>query len=98
MANTYDIGDMIRLAATFTSGEVNADPTVITLKIKHPSGSVDTYLYGGGTIEMIRPGTGDYYKDVTLAEQGGWYYRFAGTGTLVAAAENYFDVRDSKFD
>ena len=47
--------------------------------------------------EVVQDGVGEYHADWTLDEEGGWYYRWEGTGTVIAAAERYFEVRESKF-
>jgi hypothetical protein len=46
MANTYDQGDMVRLAATFEIETVDTDPSTITFKILAPDGTVTTYVFG----------------------------------------------------
>jgi hypothetical protein len=93
----YDIGDMIRLSGSFTNSAGTAtDPTTVTLKVKDPSGNIDTYTYA--LSEVTKDSTGAYHKDITIDEAGQWYYRFVGTGTVAAAEEGEFEVRDSQFD
>jgi hypothetical protein len=93
--NTYDKGDAVRLKATFTVSSVVTDPTTVTLKVKDSDGTISTYTYAGGTITKLS--TGIYYKDVTVSNDGIWYYRFEGTGSCIAAGENSFEVRRSEF-
>ena len=93
--NTYDKGDAVRLKGTFTVSSVNTDPTTIILKVKDSDGTISTYTYAGGTI--TRSATGIYYKDVTVSNDGLWYYRFEGTGAVIAAGEGSFEVRRSEF-
>jgi len=93
--NTYDIGDTIRLRATFTISGAATDPTTITLKVKNNSGTTSTYTYAGGTVS--KTSTGIYYKDISLTNDGVWYYRFEGTGAVAAASEGQFIVRASEF-
>ena len=93
--NTYDKGDTIRLRATFVVSGVNTDPTTVTLKVKSSSGNITTYTYAGGAI--IKSATGIYYKDVSITDDGIWYYRFEGTGTVATAGESQFRVRESEF-
>jgi hypothetical protein len=90
MANVYDVGDKIRLSATFTSGGTPTDPTTIAVKVKEPDGVITT---GVG----VKDDTGDYHYDWTIDQAGRHWYRFEGTGTVVAAAENDFWARDSEF-
>lgn len=93
--NTYDKGDLIRVKATFTVSSVVTDPTAITLKVKDPDGTITTYTYAGGSI--TKDSTGVYHKDLSVSNDGVWYYRFEGTGTCQAASENKFIVRKSEF-
>lgn len=93
--STYDIGDGIRLNAAFTVSDVATDPTTITLKLKDPSLNSTSYTYALATVD--KNSTGNYYKDVTLDEAGRWFYRWEGTGAVIAATEVLFYVRLSEF-
>ena len=93
--NTYDKGDLVRVKATFTVSSVVTDPTTVTLKVKDPDGTITTYTYAGGTV--TKTSTGLYYKDVSVSNDGVWYYRFEGTGACQSAAEAQFKVRKSEF-
>jgi hypothetical protein len=90
MPSTYDVGDLVRATATFTSltGALT-DPTTVVCTVKHPDASVTTS-------SNTKSSTGVYYSDITIDADGWWYYRFAGTGTLVAAEEGSFFVRVRK--
>jgi hypothetical protein len=88
----YDIGDLIRLAGTFTDLNGNAsDPTTITLSIKKPNGDVVNLVYGVD-VSVVKQSTGIYYMDFAPAMEGLHYYRFAGTGAVTAAEEMSFYV------
>jgi len=94
--NTYDIGQAVRCDVVFadTAGTAT-DPTTVTFIIRDPSGNETTYTYPpAGTI--VKDGVGDYHADVTLDEAGLWYYRWEGTGALVAASEHGFYARKSE--
>lgn len=85
--STLNIGDTIRLEVTFTeqtSGDL-VDPTAVAIKIKPPSGIVlpDT---------AIRDSLGKYYFDFVPTQAGYHYYRFEGTGAVIAANEDSFKV------
>jgi hypothetical protein len=90
MANIYDVGDKIRLSCAFTSGSTPTDPTAVTVKVKEPDGTITT-----GTV--VKDDTGDYHYDWTIDQAGRHWYRFEGTGTVVAAAEADFWARESEF-
>ncbi len=93
--NAYDKEDTIRVWAYFKVNAVYTDPTAITLKVKNAAGTTSTYTYALG--EITKSSTGIYYKDISLTDDGIWYYRFIGTGTVAAAAEGSFEVRRSEF-
>jgi hypothetical protein len=95
MATTYDKGDLVRLTATFTVSDVNTDPTAVTLKIQDPSGNETTYTYALG--QITKTATGQYRYDLTIDETGYWYYRWEGTGAVVASAEAHLLVRATEF-
>jgi len=97
MANTWDVGDLIRCTGTFTdSAGAAVDPANVFVKIKDPSRNVDTYQYGVDS-ELVKSGTGVYYTDVDVDERGTWAYRWYSTGTGQAAGENTFKARESLF-
>ena len=84
--SVYDIGDGIRLTANFTLNDVATNPTTVVVKLTDPSGN-------SGTSSPTNTGTGAYYEDVIVDEAGKWYYRWTGTGAVVAASEGHFFVR-----
>lgn len=89
--NTFDVGDQVRLIGSFKDiTNTLTDPTVVTVRVKTPSGIVTTPA-------ATQASAGIYHVDVTLDESGTWWYRFEGTGAVVAAEENAFNVRDSHF-
>lgn len=93
--NVYDKGDSVRLKGVFTVNSVFVNPTTITLKVKDPDNTISTYTYAGGQLTQLSTGT--FYRDVTVTNDGEWYYRFEGTGACQAAGENQFRVRKSEF-
>ena len=94
MANTYDIGDLVRVTGTFTVADVATDPTTVTLRVLAPGGTVTAYTLA--LSEVTKSGTGVYYKDITITAAGIWYYRWLGTGTVVSAGESEFYVRTAQ--
>lgn len=92
----YDRGDMVRLTVGFTSaGGGLADPGTITCKIKQPNGAVTTYVYEEEA-ELVKESVGSYYLDIQVDAPGTWHYRWAGNGTVTAAAESAFRVLESE--
>jgi len=87
----YDKGDLVCLTATFTLASVLTDPTTVTLKVKDPSGNVDTYTLA--LSQVNNSSTGVYFKNISLDEAGYWYYQWAGTGAVESVEEDYLVVR-----
>jgi hypothetical protein len=96
MANTYDVGDLVRVTGTFTNAaSVAQDPTAVLFKYKDPSGNKTTLTYNTD-VSVVKSATGVYYVDVDVDEIGRWYYRWQGTGTGQSAGESYFDAQASR--
>lgn len=94
--NTYDIGDSIRCTITFaTIAGVPTDPTTVTFIYRDPSGTETTWVFGVD-VELVKDDTGDYHADVPIDDDGLWYYRWTGTGALIAGADHGFYVRKSE--
>ena len=94
---TYDVGDRVRVTATFTNELTGApmDPSVITLTIKPPRLPATVHQYGIVGSGIVREALGVYYIDQDITVHGSWYYRWTGAGALVAAEESHFFVRVS---
>lgn len=94
MANTYDVGDLIRCSGAFTdASSVAVDPTVITFKFKNPSETITTYVFGVNA-ELVKDSVGNYHADVDVNDRGAWLYRFEGSGAVgQSAGETFFEAR-----
>jgi hypothetical protein len=90
VANIYDVGDGIQLTGTFTISGSGTNTTA-TLSLTDPSEVVTTPAVGSGT-------DGVYLVDAIVDEAGAWYYRWVGTGAVVAATEGHFFVRKRRSD
>jgi len=96
MPNSYDVGDRVRVDASFTdASKAKTDPTTVTFKYKDPSGNVTTEQYGSGNV--VKDATGDYHLEIDLDEAGRWDYRAEGAGAVKAAGEGDLVVRTSAF-
>jgi len=92
----YDIGDRVRLSATFSLNAVNTDPTTVIVKVRTPRGLETKYTYITDSA-VVKDAVGKYHVDVDITESGYWYQRWQGTGAVVAAEEQSFQVNVSKF-
>jgi hypothetical protein len=88
MANSYDVGDLVRVSAVFTDladGDP-LDPTVVKVSVKAPTPATVTYTYLVDS-EVVKDATGYYHFDVDIDEEGDWYVRVWSTGVGQAAKE-----------
>lgn len=92
--NEYDLNQTVRLWATFKVSGVLTDPTQVTLFVENPSRVESIYYYTSGTIQRLSTGT--YYYDLSLNDNGMWYYKFDGDG-VDAVEERSILVRRSVF-
>lgn len=100
MAEAHQIGDTVRITVSFRGLADGAltDPTTVTVKTKvHKSGDVTAYVYGTDA-EVVKDSTGVFHFDLTFAEAGTHFWRFAGTGAVQAATEGSFEVEPSEFE
>lgn len=87
MAATYDIGDRVRITASFVnSAGTPTNPTAVTVTVRKPDGQTVSPTASSSV-------TGTWEADVDPDQHGNWFYRFAGTGALVVAEESQFYVR-----
>lgn len=93
----YDIGDVPRIRATFTSGTpaVVVDPTTIKFKYRVPGALTTTTLTYGVDAALVKDATGIYHVDITIIIAGTWFYRWEATGSYACAEQGSFDALDS---
>jgi len=92
--NIHDLGDVVRVSATFTDADTDAliDPDVVKLSIRTPAGIVTTYTYGvGGSV--VKQAVGQYYSVINSNQAGFWFYRWWSAGYGQTAREKEFKVR-----
>ena len=92
--NNYDVGDVVRVMATFTNSAGTAvDPSSVYAfhKIVKPEVS-NTTTIAYGVDSMVRLAAGIYYTDIPVNTGGEWHYRFRGRGANAAAVEGNFQV------
>lgn len=87
----FDINDAPHFRCNFQVSGVDTDPTTISLFVRAPDGTTNTYTYGGGTV--TKDSVGDFSKQISLSQRGIWYYQWTGTGTCLASAAGTVTVR-----
>lgn len=97
MSSSYDLHDRVRITGTFAVDDINTDPTAVTFSYRNPAGTTTTLTYDTDAA-LVKVSAGVYYVDLDLSTAGVWYYRFRGTGTVVAAGpDSYLEVKPSIF-
>jgi uncharacterized protein YfaS (alpha-2-macroglobulin family) len=93
--NSYDQGDLVRVAAVFTDEAGTAtDPDQTFVTFRTPTGTLTTYE-DGVDVELVRDSAGTYHIDIDASIAGVWRVRFYSTGTGQAAETTEFYVEPS---
>ncbi len=100
MATTYDVGDVVRTNAKFTTSTGSTsgkDPASVYFHLENPAGSVstDSLAPPGTTASTVikRTTTGEFYADITATGKGIYEWRWFSTGLITTAEEDWFSVR-----
>ena len=96
--NYHDLGDLVRVTATFTDPDDNdapIDPEVVNVTFRDPSGNITTWVYDTDE-EVVRSAEGIYYADIDADEAGTWEYRWWSTGSGQAAEAKKFKIRSTE--
>lgn len=94
--NTYQVGSLVTLSAAFDVAGVATNPTATTFRIREPSGTVTTYLYGSDN-ELVRDSAGRFHVDWSATEAGEHRVHWQGTGAAQGAAFGAFMVEEAPF-
>jgi hypothetical protein len=90
MATTYDVGDLARITAEFTSSAgIAIDPTALYCVHTDPSGNATTLTYGVDAA-LVKDDVGKYHVDISVDEAGTWLYNWYSTGTGQAKEYGHF--------
>ena len=95
---TFDIGDQVKVTATFVDfAGVLTTPTAVKFQVEQADGTETSYTQAAP--EVANPSTGVWTLLITLTanDPGRWYVRTRGTAFLLAADEDWFDVKRSVF-
>lgn len=104
MFNIHDFGAAVRLhtldsedgsSRPFTDA-VNGgaiDPDGVSVTIKQPDGTIETFTYSEEGTDVVKEDVGQYYIDIDANQVGTWYYRWWSTGNGQASEERRFVVR-----
>ncbi len=74
--NTYDFGEVVRIAGTMTASGANVDPDVVTLSI-FPERAGDPPVVLTYPTGIVRAATGEYYYDYQSDTAGRVFYAWA---------------------
>lgn len=106
MSEVINPGDVVRVRtndpAVAGSGFKNAagaltDPTTVNLKWRRHGETDTTWTWTSGTPgpNIVRDSVGVFHADITVVEPGLHYFRWEGTGALVAAEEGSFSAESN---
>lgn len=94
---TYDIGDRIKLEATFVNDAgVPVTPTSVALTIRYPDGTHTHHAYAVGPADILEEDTGTFTLEITADQSGQHDFRWFGTGEGGGTEEGYFWVSLNK--
>lgn len=90
-------GESARLTCTFrTTAGALQDPSAVRFLYRDPAGAVTTWVYGTNA-QLQRLSLGVFLVEIALPSAGAWYWRWEGSGSLVAASEGAFVVAQGQF-
>lgn len=79
----YQIDTQVLLQSNFTnSGGTATDPTVVSLSVRAPDGTLTIYPQAS----LTRLSAGVWTFLLTLNESGTWIYKWQGTGALIVTS------------
>jgi hypothetical protein len=91
----HDVDDLVRLSVAFKNlAGVATDPDGVELRVRDPSGNVETRTWPpDGLIVNDVGAVGAFRSDVNVDESGDWWFRWKGTGAVQEVEEARFRVR-----
>ena len=88
-------GETCRFSVTLLDIDAAAaDPGVLRLLVRDPSGTTTTYTYAADA-EVVRSALGAFHADLQLAASGAWVYRWESDAPNPGAAEGTVTVTRS---
>jgi hypothetical protein len=82
--NKYIVGNIVVLSAKFLDAtNTLIDPTTVTLYVRNPDYTVNTFVYNSS--DIVKNGVGLYSYNLPNIEYGYYTYRFEGAGNVVCA-------------
>ena len=95
----YDVGDRVRLSIEIRDTDVVddplTDPDLLTFTMREPDDVVTSYIFGED-VQVVKDGVGLYHVAWDITKAGTHWSRFAAFGSIGAAEERGFKVRESK--
>lgn len=90
-----DVGDVVNITVTITdSSDTAADPTTLTVKVKPPTTTATSYVYGMDS-ELTKTSTGIYVLAYTAAASGWHNVRAITTGDAGAEPGRFYVREDN---
>lgn len=99
MANTYEVGDRVRIRTSTPFQDINGtafDPASVKFEVKAPDVATVIYTYNVSS-NVAKIATGDYACDIDVDTAGVWHYYIIGEtagGENRGADQGYFVVQE----
>ena len=104
MVDRFQMGETVRLSAQFKTPKTASppselfDPTLVSLRIKYPDKTVQTFVFGTDA-EVETEGVGLYFSRLSLDQEGTYYWRWTGSSITSSGVQSgVFDsIREPNF-
>ena len=82
---SHEIATALQITATFSNTQTGepSDPTDVTLLLQNPAGEIQTMVFPGNIVKVA---TGKYAFTFVPTVSGEWFYKWQGTGAVVATS------------
>lgn len=96
MPSTYGLNQVVEVTAVVTVNATKTDPTGITLHVRAPDATENSFTYTGG--QLTRDGVGEFHYDIPADQVGVWAYQWETTGTAAGGSPAFeFMVGETPF-
>ncbi|MFZ0324739.1 MAG: hypothetical protein WAN48_11480 [Actinomycetes bacterium] len=88
-------GDVVRVSTSpgfKNAAGALADPTTVSLLWRVAGGTTTTWVYGVDS-QIVKDSVGLFHADIPVLAAGLHYFRWIGTGSVMAAEESTFFVQ-----
>ena len=93
-ADNYYINNAVTVSIAFKDKSGNPiDPTTVTLQVKDPTNTINSYTFGVGS-QIVKDSLGNYHSDIDGDIAGNWVYVWDGSGNVLISGAGSFSIVD----